>query len=77
MSTAASYSRCVKRLSRSPARSSRVYYSPIAAVLALLVVTVSIGAPRAFAQVELTWSPAMVKGPAGAPVTIVEFSDYQ
>ena len=27
--------------------------------------------------VELTWSPAMVKGPAGAPVTIVEFSDYQ
>ena len=77
MSTAASYSRCVKRLSRSPARSSRVYYSPIAAVLALLVVTVSIEAPRALAQVELTWSPAMVKGPAGAPVTIVEFSDYQ
>jgi len=29
------------------------------------------------AQVEITWSPSMVKGPSGAPVTIVEFSDYQ
>jgi hypothetical protein len=54
-----------------------VYYRPIAVVLALLAVTVSIGAPRALAQIELSWSPAMVKGPPGAPVTIVEFSDYQ
>jgi hypothetical protein len=54
-----------------------VYYSWIAAVLALLVVTGSIAAPRALAQIELTWSPSMVKGPPGAPVTIVEFSDYQ
>jgi len=54
-----------------------VYYSPIAAVLALLVVAASIGAPRALAQIELSWSPSMVKGSAGAPVTIVEFSDYQ
>jgi protein-disulfide isomerase len=32
----------------------------------------------AFAQVvELTVDPAMVRGPADAPVTIVEFADYQ
>jgi protein-disulfide isomerase len=28
-------------------------------------------------QVNLTVDPAMTKGSAGAPVTIVEFSDYQ
>ena len=77
MGTAASYSRCVKCPSRSLARSPRVYYSRIAAVLALLVATTSIMPPRALAQIELTWSPAMVKGPPAAPVTIVEFSDYQ
>ena len=54
-----------------------MYYSRVAAVLALLVATTSIMPPRALAQIELTWSPAMVKGPPAAPVTIVEFSDYQ
>lgn len=34
-------------------------------------------ASGAGAQVELRVWPAMTKGPAGAPVTIVEFSDYQ
>jgi protein-disulfide isomerase len=36
-------------------------------------------APAAAAAqgVDLRVDPAMVKGPAGAPVTIVEFSDYQ
>jgi len=29
------------------------------------------------AQTGLTITPAMTKGPAQAPVTIVEFSDYQ
>ena len=28
-------------------------------------------------EVRLTLDPAMVKGPATAPVIIVEFSDYQ
>jgi hypothetical protein len=54
-----------------------VYYSSIGMVLALLVLTCSPATSRAFAQVELTWSPSMVKGASGAPVTIVEFSDYQ
>jgi len=38
---------------------------------------VTLFSPRALAQVEITWSPSMVKGPSGASVTIVEFSDYQ
>jgi protein-disulfide isomerase len=45
-------------------------------VLALVVVLV-----RAVAAVEMlgdiTVEPTMVKGPPTAPVTIVEFSDYQ
>jgi hypothetical protein len=44
------------------------------AALLLLVLAVACGAqtPR-----DLTIEPAMVKGPAGASVTIIEFSDYQ
>ena len=53
-----------------------MYYSPIGA-LACLLALVALSPPRALAQVEITWSPNMVKGPSGAPVTIVEFSDYQ
>jgi hypothetical protein len=51
-------------------RRLRVYYS----VLALLLLA---GGGRADGQVNLSIAPAMSKGPAGAPVTIVEFSDYQ
>jgi hypothetical protein len=29
------------------------------------------------AQVELTVTPAMTRGPEGAPVTIVEFVDFE
>ena len=44
------------------------------ASLLLLLAAAACGAqtPR-----DLTIEPAMVKGPAGAPVTIIEFSDYQ
>lgn len=68
----------MKGLSRLADRSRRVYYSSIGALLALLLTLAVVAWPtRAGAQVELTWSPSMVKGPPGAPVTIVEFSDYQ
>jgi hypothetical protein len=48
----------------------------------LVVLVVAAGAalllvPRPRAQVQLTLEPSMTKGPASAPVTIVEFSDYQ
>ncbi len=77
MGTAASYSRSVKCLSRCAGRPPRVYYSWIWLTLWLLALSVVACPARALAQVELTWSPSMVKGAAGAPVTIVEFSDYQ
>ena len=42
--------------------------------LLLLLAAAACGAQTAR---ELTIDPVMVKGPAGAPVTIIEFSDYQ
>jgi hypothetical protein len=66
----------VKCLSRCAGRSPRVYYSSIRMTL-LLLALVAVPTPRVRAQVEITWSPSMVKGRSGAPVTIVEFSDYQ
>ncbi len=77
MGTAASYPRSVKCLSRCAGRSPRVYYSSIWMLLSLLALTFALVASRASAQIEITWAPSMVKGPSGAPVTIVEFSDYQ
>jgi hypothetical protein len=44
-------------------------------LLALLLLLATGG--RAEGQVGLTVNAAMTKGPAEAPVTIVEFSDYQ
>jgi hypothetical protein len=45
---------------------------------ALLVLTlVLVGGAGAQVPGDITVEPTMVKGPAGAPVTIVEFSDYQ
>jgi len=56
-------------------RARRVYYSWIRVLPGLgLVGAWAMGAP---AQVSLSVSPTMVKGPIDAPVTIVEFSDYQ
>lgn len=48
----------------------------IAALLALAVLFAA--APVATAQdAKFTVNPAMARGPANAPVTIFEFSDYQ
>ena len=35
------------------------------------------GVGAAVAQVDLTVAPAMVKGPERAPITIVEFFDFE
>jgi hypothetical protein len=68
----------VKVRSRVADRSPRVYYSLIGALFVLLLALVVVAWPtHVVAQVELTWSPSMVKGSPSAPVTIVEFSDYQ
>lgn len=51
--------------------------------LATLIAAITLAtAPGAFAQdapgaAKFTVNPGMSKGPATAPVTIVEFSDYQ
>lgn len=45
-------------------------------LVGLAVVAALIALP-ARAQTRLTIDPAMTKGPANAPVTILEFSDYQ
>jgi len=54
-------------------RRPRVYIIPAAPPL-LLLAAAACAAPT---PRELTIDPVMVKGPAEAPVTIVEFSDYQ
>jgi hypothetical protein len=43
-------------------------------VLISILVLTSAGAA---APIRITVEPTMMKGPAGAPVTIIEFSDYQ
>jgi hypothetical protein len=77
MSPAASYSRSVKHVSRCAGPSPRVYYSPMWMTLSLLALLVASSPARVLAQIEITLAPSMVKGPSGAPVTTVEFSDYQ
>ena len=44
-------------------------------LVSLLLAAGAVG--PAAAQVELTVIPAMTKGPENAPVTIVEFSDFE
>lgn len=46
-------------------------------VYALMALTALVAGGSAAAQVHITIDPVMTKGPAEAPVTIVEFSDYQ
>ncbi|HEY2995325.1 MAG TPA: hypothetical protein VGM22_21125 [Methylomirabilota bacterium] len=45
----------------------------------LLVLTLAVARPAATVEMigSITVEPTMVKGSAAAPVTIVEFSDYQ
>ena len=57
------------------ARRPRVYTIPIALlVLALVLVRAAVAVEMLG---DITVEPTMVKGPSTAPVTIVEFSDYQ
>ena len=53
--------------------SARVYTIVVGALLALAAT----GATATPTSTRLTIEPFMTKGPADAPVTIVEFSDYQ
>ena len=75
MGTKPAYPRRVTRLTRPSRRSPRVYYTLAGVFLGLVLSAAwTVGAA---AQVTLTVTPAMVKGRPDAPVTIVEFSDYQ
>jgi hypothetical protein len=47
----------------------------LAALVSVLLVTASV--PSAAAQVDLTVGPGMTRGPERAPVTIVEFTDFE
>jgi hypothetical protein len=65
----------VNRVRVTSVRRSRVYTIRTVRFLALLAVLV--GVADAQAPPESGADPSMIKGPAKAPVTIVEFSDYQ
>jgi hypothetical protein len=57
-------------------RRSRVYTSRTASLLALLTILAGVACAQN-APPESGADPGMVKGSPAAPVTIVEFSDYQ
>jgi protein-disulfide isomerase len=57
--------------------SRRVYTIVLGLTIGAAMLGIGCRAPSPGAQDRLTISTAMVKGPATAPVTIVEFSDYQ
>jgi hypothetical protein len=58
------------------ARPPRVYTIRFAFLVALLALVGAAGGAEP-PVVDLSVDPTMVKGPRTAPVTIVEFSDYQ
>ncbi len=53
----------------------RYYYRPL--LLAALCAVLLWGAACAAETGSLTIDPALVRGPADAPVTVVEFADYE
>lgn len=53
----------------------RYYYRPL--LLACLCAPLFWGAACAAESRSVTIDPALVRGPAEAPVTIVEFADYE
>lgn len=66
-------------MTRAPAFARRTRRVVARWLVAALLVALSLapGASRGQAPVELTVNSSMVKGAAGAAVTIIEFSDYQ
>ena len=58
-----------------PARAPRV--ALLAVLLVALWAAACSGQPESTALARITIDPAMARGPADAPVTIVEFSDYE
>ncbi len=66
----------VNRVRVASVRRSRVYTSWTAWLVGLLAVLAGVACAQT-APPESGADPSMVKGPRGAPVTIVEFSDYQ
>jgi protein-disulfide isomerase len=55
-----------------------VYYTVFTALALLVFVAWATSRARpARGQMDVTVEPAMVRGAANAPVTIIEFSDYQ
>ena len=66
----------MNRVRSSTARRPRVYTIRIVPLVLVLAVLVR-GAAAVEMLGDITVEPTMVKGPATAPVTIVEFSDYQ
>jgi hypothetical protein len=65
----------VKRVRVTSARRWRIYTTLTAWLAALLGVLAAVAGAQA--PPESGADPSMTKGPANAPVTIVEFSDYQ
>lgn len=66
----------VNRVRVASLRRPRVYTSQTAGFVALLAILAGVACAQT-APPESGADPGMVKGPAAAPVIIVEFSDYQ
>ena len=68
----------MNRVRSRTARRPRVYTIRIVPLVLALALTVHVRGAAAVEMLgDITVEPTMVRGPATAPVTIVEFSDYQ